>query len=271
MIPFLVMVSLNESLVLFVKSFATFFLIAGVAVLFAVLSQADLSRSQLPGQSTEQILQRAMMLNQQEHYQESIALLLAALKRDPKKEPLRLLLRQTAFLQVNQQIETGSKKLEENPHDVATYHSMADAYVTIDQRLKALEILLQGVTENPQNTSLWMAIGKIELAAERYKEALSVFNQAISIDGNNSEAHYVVAYLLLRDETVSGSLLETALAHARTALSMEPHNADFLQIMAEASYRKGDNQKAIELITEAMRIAPDDSINKTLMARFKTR
>jgi uncharacterized Ntn-hydrolase superfamily protein len=63
--------------------------------------------------------------------------------------------------------------------------------------------------------------------------------------------------------------LPQALRAAKRAVRLEPENTNILDTLAEVYFRMGKVQKAIEVETRALRLAPDDAYLKQQLERFR--
>jgi uncharacterized Ntn-hydrolase superfamily protein len=68
----------------------------------------------------------------------------------------------------------------------------------------------------------------------------------------------------------SGVFLDEALQAAERAVRLEPKNAGILDTLAEVHYRRGEKDKAIEVITRAIAIEPNETYLKEQRARFQS-
>jgi tetratricopeptide (TPR) repeat protein len=67
----------------------------------------------------------------------------------------------------------------------------------------------------------------------------------------------------------SGRRLEEAVKLAEEAVQAKPSEAAYLDTLAEAKFRVGDIDAAIQLETEALRLLPDNTFMKEQLERFK--
>ena len=68
----------------------------------------------------------------------------------------------------------------------------------------------------------------------------------------------------------NGVFLDEALQAAERAVRLEPKNAGILDTLAEVHYRRGEKDKAIEVITRAIAIEPNETYLKEQLARFQS-
>ena len=68
----------------------------------------------------------------------------------------------------------------------------------------------------------------------------------------------------------NGVYLDEALDAAQRAVKLEPKNTGILDTLAEVHYRRGEKDKAIEVISRALAIEPDDNYLKGQLARFQS-
>jgi uncharacterized Ntn-hydrolase superfamily protein len=68
----------------------------------------------------------------------------------------------------------------------------------------------------------------------------------------------------------NGVYLDEALEAATRAAKLEPKNTGILDTLAEVHFRRGETAKAIEVISRALTIEPNDSYLKGQLARFQS-
>lgn len=215
-------------------------------------------------------LQNVENLNKEQNYEASIGILLNALSRHPNSQPLIITFRQTFSLHLYQQIAHGYQQIEENKHNTHAYLAIARAYGLIGDKIKTLETLTDGITENPKSVELWMAIGAIELDSKREKEAFSVFKEILHIDPNNSLAHNNIAHILAKSEEKHFRNLKEAVWHSQKALTLEPSNANYLDTLAEIKFQMGKTKEAVLLIKQAIELSPEEEFFKSQLNRFES-
>ena len=213
-------------------------------------------------------LKQATMLLSQEKYSEARSVLYFAVQKDPSNLLLRQMLKRVLVMELQNDVMTGMARVKNNPSDTEGYAMIAKAYNVTNDRLSALEILLEGTLENPNAVDLWMLTGQIELQAQRHHEALAVFSEVVRIDEDYAQAHHSVAYILIRPEYVEDGGLSEPLSHALAALDVEPNNPNYLDMLAEIRFMQGNSKAAIRLIKRAIYLAPEEAFYKAQLSRF---
>lgn len=166
-------------------------------------------------------------------YEKTLKTLLAKLTKHPENTALRAEFKRVLSLHVFGQISSSVKRIQKNSHDVEAYLNAAKAYYMAGHQTEGLEILNDGVSNNPNSVALWMSIGWFELEAKRPLEALSVFREVIRIDDKNAAAHHHIAFLLAQPEESQIFDLTQALQHAKMAVEIDPENLEFASTLAQ--------------------------------------
>jgi tetratricopeptide (TPR) repeat protein len=63
--------------------------------------------------------------------------------------------------------------------------------------------------------------------------------------------------------------LDDALKHSQKAVELEPKAAGYLDTLAEIHFRKGNREKAVELMKKCIEFEPANSYFKKQLVRFK--
>ena len=108
-------------------------------------------------------------------------------------------------------------------------------------------------------------LGRQQEAAELFERAYRLLREAVDADPESAEHMNNLAWLCARcDER-----LEEAVKLATRALEISPENAAYLDTAAEAHFRTGNRQKAIELETRALKLRPGDEFMLQQLMRFQ--
>jgi Flp pilus assembly protein TadD len=241
-------------------------------ILVAILPFVFLGLIGMPKGAKDEIQIQALIkkvkgLNGQKKHQESIELLSSALEsqQDPN---IRSLLLQTFDLFLEEQIRQGEQEIHFDRKDIRAYLRVAGSLELMDRKDKAMELLVDGICENPDAAELWMEIAKLELKAGRDMEAFDVFREIAKNDAKNARASNNAAYILARHQKSTEYDLREAEKLAEKARKLEPKNPEYIDTLAEVFFRTGEIQKARKLIKEAIRLAPEKHIFRSQLKRF---
>lgn len=237
--------------------FATFFL----------SSRKSLLATQ--GVTVKEAMLRAERLNSSEMYKDSLNLLLGIAAEQPEDNSLKELLKKTFVLHIQYQILDGYKKIETNSHDEDAYLEVSNAYDMIQDQFRSMEILTNGVIENPKSVKLWLAVGMLEMQRKHDAEALSVFREVLRLDNTSAHAYNDIAFLHSRSEDKRLLDLKSALGFAEKAVSLDPKNANFLDTLAEITFRLGNKKEAVNLIKRAISLDPEEPFYQSQLSRFE--
>jgi protein O-GlcNAc transferase len=113
-----------------------------------------------------------------------------------------------------------------------------------DAAESTVRALLQEDSHNP-----WahFVLGTILRQQNRFEEAFDVFTEAAKLMPNFPETHNQLSYLFYRDDDAGN-----AIAEARTALSMDPKNAEGYRYLGLAQYAAGRYEAALNAFQQSL-------------------
>lgn len=254
-----------------------FVMLAGVAVpvgLMGLISMPSKSQAVQVKDgivNLEVLMQKVLKLNKEKKHQEAMDLLMAAMEKNQDDALLRALLVQTFELFLDDEIHFGQQEIQENKHNINAYVRVAGAIELLGDNFRAMEVLINGVSLNPNAPELWMKIGKLEHKSERDDEALDIFKEVIRLDPKSSDAYNNAAFVLTQNEKCGASDLQLAEGYAQMARKLDPKNPDYIDTLAEVHFRKGNPSLAQSLIREAIKLAPERDFYKNQLRKFTHR
>lgn len=217
----------------------------------------------------EQLVKHVMSLNRSHQPEKAINHLLAAVDQHGENSLLRAVLVQTFDAFLENEIRQGQVELQKDPANISAMTRISGALELVGDPFRSMEVLLNGLRFKTDSADLWMKIARLELKAHRDREALEVFREVVRLDSKNSDALNNVAFLLLTDKKCDAEDLQEAAELATKARRINPHNAEYLDTLAQIRFKQGDAKKAISLINEAINLAPDNDSFKTRRQLFK--
>jgi tetratricopeptide (TPR) repeat protein len=110
-------------------------------------------------------------------------------------------------------------------------------------------------TSSPNNAALHFVLGTVLRREERFDDALDEITESSRLMPGFPETHSQFAYLFYRTEDA-----EDALAEARTALSMDPANAEAYRYLGLALYAEGQYDAALHAFEESLAREPAGSL-----------
>ncbi len=221
--------------------------------------------------SLDELMYRVLELNRQGQHKQAIDLLSVAIKNDKENALLRTLLMQTFDLFLESEIKLGQEQIAKDATNVDAYLRVSSGLDLAGDRFNAAGILLRGIFANETSASLWMAIAKMELKSGRNNEALDVFREVIRLDDKNPDALNNAAFLLSTRVGCDDQDLLQAERYAKNARDLDPTNAQYIDTLAEVQFKKGNQDLALSLIKEAIRLAPQEEEFKSQLKRFSLR
>jgi tetratricopeptide (TPR) repeat protein len=148
---------------------------------------------------------------------------------------------------------TESKPLTANSSEIPALllHAAAHAHA---QRFHEAELTLRQVlTSDPENASLHFALGTMLRQQERWDDAFDEITASAQLMPDFPENHSSLAYIFYRLDDGPN-----AIAEARTALSMDPQNAEAYQILGLGHYSSGQYIPAVHAFMESLARDPEN-------------
>ena len=143
----------------------------------ADVSQEDLSQSQ--------ILERSRSLTQSYRYLAALEVLDTGLSLYPDNEDMTAEFKKNTELYIVHEISSGYRRIDKNPQDVEAYLSISKAFLLMDDKFKALEVLTEGTFVNQSSVALWRQIAQLETLSGRLQEANSALREAERYDSSH--------------------------------------------------------------------------------------
>ena len=91
----------------------------------------------------------------------------------------------------------------------------------------------------------------------RVDMAYRLLSEIVEIAPNLADGHRELARLMLFHKTEQRDQLQSALAHARTAVELDPHAPNF-EVLSLAFYRLGNIGESRQALLDGLRVHPDD-------------
>jgi len=107
----------------------------------------------------------------------------------------------------------------------------------------------------PNNAPLHFVLGTILRRQDRFDEAIDAFTESSRLMPGFPETHSQLSYLFYRTDDTGD-----ALAEARTALSMDPANAEAYRYLGLALYAEGHYDAALHAFDESIKREPAGSV-----------
>jgi len=140
-----------------------------------------------------------------------------------------------------------SSTLEITPSEIPTALVQAAAAAR-GQRFHEAELALRQVlSSDPKNAVLHFALGAMLRQQERWDDAIDELTQSAQLMPDFPENHSGLSYIFYLVDDPSDSIAE-----ARTALSMDPQNAEAYQFLGLALFSNGQYRAAIHAFDESL-------------------
>ncbi|MDG1843247.1 MAG: DciA family protein [Nitrospinaceae bacterium] len=143
-------------------------------------------------------------------------------------------------------------KLDENNDTL--YHSLAIAFIEVDQLDKAIDSMQKAIEINKDKDSYYFELGALLQRTGEFERAIKNIKYSIELNPMHSNAHNFLGYIY----AMEGKSLDKALSHLNKALSIQPKNGFFLDSLSWIYFKKGESGKALRELKKAMvYTAPD--------------
>jgi Flp pilus assembly protein TadD/transglutaminase-like putative cysteine protease len=131
--------------------------------------------------------------------------------------------------------------------EMLTFYRRKENY---SEALKYLDKLIQ---KNSENSFYFAEKGFFYSMIKDFKNSETAFLKAIELDEKNATALNNLAWLYCENNTK----IKEAIEFSRRACELDKFNDGFLDTLAEAYYKNGDYDQAVEAIKKAMKINPN--------------
>ena len=132
---------------------------------------------------------------------------------------------------------------------------------TREDNAKARKLAIRATKLDPEYVLAWIALGWThvmdagfgtgESAAEHFRQAVTLAEKAVAMDGSNAEARSLLGYVRLFQKEYDDALFEGA-----KAIDLDPNNAYSYSTLAHTMLFSGDFNGAIKMFHKAIRLSP---------------
>jgi tetratricopeptide (TPR) repeat protein len=131
-------------------------------------------------------------------------------------------------------------------------YGMIDHYIQIARYEKAIELINQGLSQNPENAYLQYKLGFVHYLQKRYVEAETNLQLAYTYGYNPEQVQVILGNVYTELEK-----WHEAEACYLEALRMDPMDASTHAYYAELLIKVGKRERGLELLKEAERLSPN--------------
>ncbi len=139
-----------------------------------------------------------------------------------------------------------------NPSWLPAYRDLAGVYIQLDDLEGAIAVCLRGLDAVPTNDMRLLLAGVYE-RAERYADAIAVYEQVLEADDTSNIAANNLAALIADHESGDRARLEFALEVAQRFVGTQ--NPLFLDTLGWIHYKLGNLEQAVPMLEEAVQRA----------------
>ena len=199
---------------------------------------------------------RAMVLHNDKHYQESLALLQELIRRDPDNARYHDSLSDTyhALGKYEEALAESRKALELEPDNAEYHNSCGVTLSTMGRHKEALAEKQKAVTLEPDNAEYHNSCGVTLHAMGLYKDALPEKQKAVALEPDNARYYDSLGVTLYEM-----GRYDEALNEEQKAVALEPDNAKYHDGLSTAYHAMGKYEEALAESRKAVELEPDNA------------
>lgn len=219
---------------------------------------------------TEGLLEKAGLLMQQNRYDDAEKILGQLLTSEPDNDYLLYLLAEVNLQKENygRAEELINSAIGLDPGMAVYFYLKARLFLVQDKYKEAEEYIATAINMEPREPGFFALWAQIKLLLKQYEDALNIANQALALDASHVFALNVRSTALLKLNRKEESFTTIA-----GALYENPNDAYTHSNYGWGLLEKGDNKKALQHFTEALKNDPNSAhaqagMVEALKARF---
>jgi tetratricopeptide (TPR) repeat protein/DNA-binding beta-propeller fold protein YncE len=140
-----------------------------------------------------------------------------------------------------------TKAVDEEPKNTNAWIGLADAYLALQDQVKARSALRQAISAEPALFEARLRLALLEQQGQNHVAAAREFEKAVVVQPNHYNLRYRYAISLAKLE-----LLKEAAEQAEHAAILKPHSSEPLVLLASISHQQGKNGDAIRYLKKAL-------------------
>jgi Flp pilus assembly protein TadD len=141
------------------------------------------------------------------------------------------------------------------------FEALSGLYERGGRLSEAVTVLTQALRKRPKDEQLLYALGTVYERKGDTQKSLEKMRSVLDVNPENANAMNFIGYLLAD----TGKDFEEAEKLLIRALELKPENASFLDSLGWIYFRRGDVDKALETLTHANTVSPNEpTINEHL-------
>lgn len=140
-----------------------------------------------------------------------------------------------------------TKAANEEPTNINAWLGLADAYLALQDHVKAQSALRQAISVEPAFFEARLRLALLEQQGENHVAAAREFEKAVAVQPNHYNLRYRYAISLSKLE-----LLKEAADQAEHAATLKPDSSEPLVLLASISHQQGKNGDAIRYLKRAL-------------------
>lgn len=143
--------------------------------------------------------------------------------------------------------------------------SLAYKLISSGQEEKGLDAVRKFLTNNPKVWNAWFLLGWGLRRLERYEDALTAFNQAITCGGeNNSDTFNEIAICYMEQGNI-----DKAKESLIKAFAINPEDTKIISNLGYLSLKQGNKEEAQKYFTAVLEFDPNDVIAASELAKLE--
>jgi|GEM_PF-918028 len=157
------------------------------------------------------------------------------------------------------------KLIELEPDKNDNLMVLGDLYIKNNMKEKGLGLYQKIIEKDPKNIKVLFEMGNLFFEQGKYQKAISALKNLLDHEPDHAPSLNRLAWIY----TIQEKNLDEGIRLSEKSLQLKPNTAGYLDTLAELYYKKKQYQKAIEIINQAIKLAPDRRYFYGQLKKFK--
>jgi tetratricopeptide (TPR) repeat protein len=136
------------------------------------------------------------------------------------------------------------------------YEALAGSYQRNGRLADAVDVLLQGLSRRPRDEGLLFSLGAAYERKGDFDKSIEKMRALLEVNPDNADAMNFIGYNLAQ----RGKDLDEAERLVTRALELKPDTGAFLDSLGWLYFRRGDYQKAVDMLERAAALSPHEPV-----------
>ena len=150
--------------------------------------------------------------------------------------------------------------IKEYKAGATTYNWLGDAYMGVNRHVDARNAYARAADVNPNSAGAWVNVAQASLALQDHDRAMRSARSALSLEPDNADAALVLGYVLFRTGRP-----DDAVSILSRAAKIHDRNAQIHLVLGRCRQAAGQLEHARECYRKALAIEPDNRLARELL------